>query len=220
MLKGKKAILFDLDGTLVDSMWVWKDIDIAFLGNLGYTVPEDLQNAIEGMSFTEVALYFKERFFIPDSIEKIKETWQRMAMDQYSRKVLLKPGLTRFLPYAKAQGIRMAVASSNDRKLIEAALTGHGIREYFDCIITSCEVKKGKPAPDVYLEAARRLGTSPSHCLVFEDILPGILSGKAAGMTVCAVEDAYSIPQEKEKRETADYYIQSYEEVIPDTYEE
>lgn len=220
MLKGKKAILFDLDGTLVDSMWVWKDIDIEFLGNLGYTVPEDLQNKIEGMSFTEVANYFKERFHIPDSVEEIKETWQEMAMEQYSRRVPLKPGLPRFLPYAKALGMRMAVASSNDRKLIEAALTWHGIREYFDCIITSCEVKKGKPFPDVYLEAARRIETDPSECLVFEDIVPGILAGKAAGMTVCAVEDAYSLLQEKEKRETADYYIRSYEEVIADTYEE
>lgn len=220
MLKDKKAIIFDLDGTLVDSMWVWSEIDIDYLGSLGYDVPEDMQRVIEGMGFTEVAVYFKERFHIPDSIEKIKETWQKMAMDKYCHEVPLKPGVEKFLPYAREQGIRMAVASSNDRKLIEAVLVSHGIREYFDCIITACEVQKGKPAPDVYLEAARRLNVTPEECLVFEDIVPGIQAGKAAGMTACAIEDDYSIPQKKEKESAADYYIHSYEQVMAGTYEE
>ncbi len=220
MLENKKAMIFDLDGTLVDSMWVWDQIDIDYLGRLGYEVPQDLQPAIEGMGFTEVAVYFKERFHIPDSIEEIKKTWQDMAMEQYCYKIPLKPGVCDFLNYVKSQGMKTAVASSNDRKLIESALVCHGIREYFDCIITACEVKKGKPAPDVYLEAARRLQTDPSECLVFEDIVPGILAGKSAGMKVCAVEDDYSIPQREEKRKTADYYIRSYDEILAGTYEE
>lgn len=113
----------------------------------------------------------------------------------------------------------MAVASSNDVSLIEACLKANGVREYFDAVITACEVRKGKPAPDVYLEAARRLQVCPEECLVFEDIVPGIQAGKNAGMEVCAVHDTYSIPQEKEKRQTADYYIVSYEQVIDGTYE-
>ena len=220
MLKGKKAIIFDLDGTLVDSMWVWDQIDIDYLGALGYEVPDDLKKIIEGMGFTEVAVYFKERFHIADSIDEIKRTWQKMAMDQYCHGISLKPGVARFLPYAVAQGMKMAVASSNDRLLINASLESHGIRSYFDCIITACDVKKGKPAPDVYLEAAKRLKTDPKDCLVFEDIVPGILAGKNAGMTVCAVEDDYSIPQREEKRKTADYYIHSYEQIMAGTYEE
>ncbi|MDO4305212.1 MAG: HAD family phosphatase [Eubacteriales bacterium] len=220
MLKEKKAIIFDLDGTLADSMWVWSQIDIDYLGKLGYDVPEDMQRVIEGMGFTEVAVYFKERFHIPDSIDKIKKTWQEMAIDKYCNEVPLKPGVREFLPYAKERGIRMAVASSNDRKLIEAVLVSHGIREYFDCIITACEVNKGKPAPDVYLEAAGRLMVEPEYCLIFEDIVPGLQAGKAAGMTACAVEDNYSIPQRAEKRKIADYYIHSYEQVMAGTYEE
>lgn len=220
MLKDKKAIIFDLDGTLVDSMWVWTQIDIDYLGKLGYDVPKGLQTLIEGMSFTEVAVYFKERFHIPDSIDRIKETWQEMALDKYCREVPLKPGVLSLLSYAKEHRIRMAVASSNDRKLIEAVLTSHGIQDYFDCIITACEVNKGKPAPDVYLEAARRLQVEPKSCLIFEDIIPGLQAGKAAGMTACAVEDAYSIPQKNEKRKIADYYIHSYDQVIAGTYEE
>jgi 16S rRNA pseudouridine516 synthase len=219
MIKGKKAVLFDLDGTLVDSMWVWSRIDIEFLGKYGYEVPPHLQREIEGMGFTEVAVYFKERFHLPDSIEKIKETWQSMAMDKYCKEVPLKPGVAEFLPWLRERGIFMAVASSNDLKLIRAVLKSHGILDYFSGIITACQVKKGKPGPDVYLEAARQLGTDPRDCLVFEDILPGIQAGKAAGMTVCAVEDTYSILQEKEKRAQADYYIRSYEQVIKGTYE-
>ena len=220
MLKDKKAVLFDLDGTLVDSMWVWAQIDIDYLGARGLAVPEDLQKEVEGMGFTEVAVYFKERFQIPDSIETIKQTWQDMAMEQYSSKIPLKPGVEHFLPYLKERGIKMAVASSNDLKLIEACLKGHKIEQYFDAVITACEVKKGKPAPDVYLEAAARLAVNPADCLVFEDIVAGIMAGKSAGMQVCAVEDVYSIPQKKEKKTYADYYITGYDQVIDGTYEE
>lgn len=219
MLKDKKAVLFDLDGTLVDSMWVWSQIDIDYLGRHGLAVPEGLQQEVEGMGFTEVAVYFKERFHIADSVETIKKNWQDMAMEQYRSQVLLKPGSEAFLRYLKNNGVKTAVASSNSLPLIEAALTSHGVRDCFDAIITSCDVKKGKPAPDVYLEAARQLSTEPSACLVFEDIVPGILAGKAAGMEVCAVYDKYSEFQEKEKRACADYYIESYAQVLDSTYE-
>lgn len=114
----------------------------------------------------------------------------------------------------------MAVASSNDRTLIEAVLESHGIRGFFSHIVTACEVNRGKPAPDVYLKAAQKLGVKPEECLVFEDIVAGIMAGKNAGMRVCAVEDGYSMFQKEEKRQTADYYITTYEEVITDTYEE
>lgn len=214
MLKNKKAVIFDLDGTLVDSMGIWGQIDIEYLGAYGYEVPQNLQQDVEGMSFTETAVYFKKRFHIPESVEEIKHTWQDMAMDKYCHEVPLKPGVDAFLPFLRERGISMAVASSNDKALIEAVLASHGIREYFQCIITSCEVQKGKPAPDVYLEAARRLSVEPEACLVFEDIVPGILAGRAAGMTTCAVEDTYSLLQKKEKTEAADYYIVSYEQVM------
>lgn len=220
MLEHITSVIFDLDGTLVDSMGVWGEIDIAYLGELGYEVPGDLQGNIEGMSFTETAAYFKERFLIPHTVEEIKQQWQDMAMDQYRHHISLKPGAAEFLPWLKERGITMGVASSNHLPLIEAVLGNHGIRSCFDCIITACDVKKGKPAPDVYLEAARQLGSAPENCLVFEDIVPGILAGKNAGMSVCAVRDDYSLHQEKEKRALADYYIYSYRQVMTGTYEE
>ena len=153
-------------------------------------------------------------------LDEIKQNWQNMAMEKYCSEVPLKPGVEKFLPYLKEQGILMGIASSNDRILIEETMKSHEILQYFDCIVTACEVKKGKPAPDVYLKAAEKLGIAPEECLVFEDIEVGILAGKNAGMQVCAVEDAYSLPQKKEKRAAADYYITDYEQVIAGTYEE
>lgn len=214
MLGNTKAVIFDLDGTLMDSMWIWKDIDIEYLGRYGQTLPSDLQKAIEGMSFTETAYYFKERFSIPDSIEEIKQEWNRMAFHKYAHEVGMKPGARTFLQRLKDAGIRMGIASSNSRELISACLANNGVEHYFDCIVTSCEVAKGKPAPDIYLHAARMLDASPEECFVFEDIPMGILAGKNAGMRVCAVEDRFSENQREEILKLSDYSIKSYDEIL------
>ncbi len=218
MLEKIEAVLFDLDGSLVDSMWLWHDIDIAYLGKFGIFPPEDLQAKIEGMSFSETAQYFKERFHIPDPVDKIKEEWNRMAWDMYTHHVPLKKGAEEFLNYCLHTGIRLAIATSNSRELVENVMEVHGLLDYFDGIVTSCDVQKGKPAPDVYLEAARRCKVPPDRCLVFEDIIPGIMAGKAAGMKVCAVEDAYSLLQEEEKRKLSDYYIKDYFEIMAELF--
>ena len=220
MLENKKAVIFDLDGTLADSMWVWPEVDLEFLGKRNLTVPEDLADAVEGMGYTEVAVYFKDRFNLKESVEEIKEIWTEMALDCYRRRVPLKPGVKEFLAWLKEREFQIGVASSNYIGLIEAVLESHQICSYFDVILTAGDVKKGKPAPDVYLETARQLGVQPEECLVFEDICAGIRAGKAAGMDVCAVHDSFSVYQEKEKRSLADYYIHSYLEVISHQYEE
>ncbi|MCM1125111.1 MAG: HAD family phosphatase [Lachnospiraceae bacterium] len=214
MLKEIDAVLFDLDGSLVDSMWLWRDIDIEYLGRYGIPLPEGLQADIEGMSFSETAVCFKERFQIPESVAKIKEDWNRMAWEKYTHQVPLKAGAEGFLQICRKRGIRLGIASSNSRELIEAVLNAHGILDLFESIVTGCDVERGKPAPDVYLEAARQCKALPEHCLVFEDIVAGIMAGKAAGMKVCAVEDVYSRYQEQEKRKLADYYIKDFTEII------
>lgn len=213
MLRDIDAVIFDLDGSLVDSMWLWRAIDIEYLGRFGIALPENLQSMIEGMSFHETAVFFKEYFSIPDDLEEIKADWNRMAWDKYEREVPLKPGADRFLRYCGTQGIRLGIATSNSRALAENVVRAHQLSDAFGCIMTGCDVGKGKPAPDIYLAAAKALGVLPERCLVFEDIIPGILAGKAAGMRVCAVDDAYSAPDREKKKELADYYIESYLEV-------
>ncbi len=214
MLNNRKAVIFDLDGTLVDSMWMWRDIDIEYLARYGIPLPENLQKSVSGMSFSETAVYFKETFGIPDSLEKMKQDWNDMAYYKYTHEVPLKPGVLEFLKYLKEQGIRTGIATSNSKELVKTVVESLHIAEYFDEIHTSCEVAKGKPAPDIYLFVAECLGVLSEQCLVFEDIPEGILAGKRAGMQVCAVEDDYSMEMLEEKKKLADYYITDYNEIL------
>lgn len=213
MLKDIKAVIFDLDGTLVDSMWIWRDIDIEFLARFEIELPNDLQDSIEGMSFSETAAYFKKRFELPITIDDIKATWTEMAEEKYRTQVPLKEGVYEFLKWLKEKNIKTGIASSNSLDLVKMIIKRHGVEQYFDSVHTSCEVGKGKPAPDIYLYVANELEVEPKHCLVFEDIIQGILAGKNAGMRVCAVEDEFSKSIEKEKRELADDYIVNYSEI-------
>lgn len=214
MIDNYEAVLFDLDGTLIDSMWMWPAIDVEYLARFGLEVPEDLGRSIDGMSFTETAMYFKERFKIPDSIETIKDTWHHMAHDIYCTKVPVKKGVFKFLDYLKSKGIKTAIGTSNSIELANDVVKAVGIHKYFDTVVTACMVSAGKPKPDIYLKAANDLGVSPEKCLVFEDITQGILAGKNAGMTAIAVEDNYSINQKEEKLKLADYYIKDFDEFM------
>lgn len=217
MLDNIKAVIFDLDGTLVDSMWMWEAIDIEYLSKKNVAVPEDInafQAELEGKGFTETAVFFKERFKLPDSLEEIKAAWIHMAEDKYCHEVPLKPGALEFLKELKKRDIQAGISSSNSRELILMVLRAHEIEDYFACVTTCCEVPASKPAPDVYLKTAQKLGVEPGECLVFEDVPMGILAGKRAGMKVCAIEDAFSKKQEEEKRKLADWYIQDYYELL------
>ena len=208
-----KAVIFDLDGTLVDSMWIWKQIDVDYLGKRGFDLPENLQKEIEGMSFTETAAYFKDRFQIEDSIEEIKLEWSQMADDFYLNRIPLKAGAWSLLTFLKGSGIKMGIGTSNARDLAEMVLKRHSIVEYFDSIRTSCEVKKGKPEPDIFLKVAEDLGVEPKECLVFEDTYAGVLAAKRAGMKVVAVADELSYPYKNEISSLADRYITGFEEI-------
>ena len=219
MLENIKAVLFDLDGTLVDSMWMWKDIDIEYLGKRGFDLPGELQKDIEGMSLTETATYFKNRFELPESLEEIKKEWMDMARDKYCHQVPLKPGAKEFLLYLKEHQIRTGIASSNGIELVHAVLQAQGVDQYLDSVHTCCDVKRGKPNPDIYLLVAEELDVKPEECLVFEDIPMGILAGKRAGLRTCALEDVFSRDQMNEKRHLADYYIQDYYDVLQERYE-
>ena len=220
MLKGKKAVIFDMDGSLVDSMWIWPEVDRIYMDKYGLTQPADFHKAIEGKSYTETAQYFVDTFeTLHRTVEQVKAEWKEMTMELYSTKVFPKPGAVEFLDEMKRHEILLGIATSNDRTLAEAALRARGMMQYFDSVRTSCEVAAGKPAPDVYLKVAEDLQVKPQECLVFEDVPNGILAGKNAGMEVCAVDDVFSRPDEAEKKRLADYFIHDYFEIRDNTYE-
>ncbi len=213
-LKNCEAVFFDMDGTIIDSMWMWKNIDIEYLGLHGIELPMNLQNEIEGMSFTETANYFKSRFQIPDSIETIKNTWNNMAMEKYKSEVPLKNATSEFIALLKNNGFKLGIATSNSRELAECCLESLGVLDLFDTIVTGCEVEAGKPSPDIYLQCAKNCDISPQKCLVFEDVVQGIQAGLNAGMQVCAVYDEYSKPVDHLKKEIAHYYMYDYAHIL------
>ena len=197
MLENIRAVIFDLDGTLVDSMWMWESIDIEFLTARGLEMPENLKYEIEGISFAQTADYFIKRFNLKDTPQELMKIWNGMAYEKYCKEVPLKPGAKQFLDLLKEKGIRVGIGTSN-----------------------SYELPNGKPAPDIYLMVAEHFGVAPEHCMVFEDIPNGMRAAISAGMKVCGVEDEFSTEQNPLKKELSDYYITSYEEILNGTYED
>jgi len=220
MLKDIEAVIFDIDGTLVDSMWVWTDIDDKFLHKYNLTEPEGFHEGMEGKSYTETAQYFLDIFpSLTQTREELEEEWNQMAYEIYTTQIQLKEGAYEFIHEMHERGVKLGIATSNNRMLAEGVLKNNQVLEYFGSIWTSCEAKAGKPNPAVYLRVAETLGVAPEKCLVFEDVPMGILAGKNAGMKVCAVDDYFSRAQEHKKRELADYYIKNYLDIKNKTYE-
>ena len=127
MLKDIKAVIFDMDGTLIDSMWLWKAIDIEYLEQHGHDLPSDLQKSIEGMSFTETAQYFKKRFDIADDVEVIKSEWNQMAGDYYRQKVTMKPHAMAFLEELMAKGYKTGIGTSNSKEMVGLIMNKFGL---------------------------------------------------------------------------------------------
>ncbi len=213
MNKKYDAVIFDLDGTLIDSMWVWAKIDEEFLAVYGYDVPTDIEEKLKGRSFTETAIYFKDRFNLPISVDEIKSIWNDMALEFYKTRVPLKKGVKEFLEKLELNNVKMGIATSNSIEVTEIVLEVLGIRKYFSTIYTSCQVGRGKEFPDIYLTVAKELGATPEKCIVFEDIPDAIKTAKKAGMNVCGIYDKQTEVIQDEMKIHADYFIEDYNEV-------
>ena len=209
-----KAAIFDLDGTLVDSMWVWHQIDIDFLSEKGHVVPNNLNDEITHLSFSQTAEYFKNRFGLTESIEEIMNTWNSMAYNHYTKNVKLKEGALEYLQKLKNSGIKIGLATSNSNPLLTTTLKSNNAFHLFDAITVTDEVNKSKSNPDIYLLAAKKLNVNPSECMVFEDIIAAVNGAKLAGMKVTGVYDDHSKHQEEIMKENCDNYIYSYKELL------
>lgn len=186
----RKAAVFDLDGTLLDSMGVWDQVDIDFLNKRGFEVPDDYMAKVAPMQFRQIAEYTIARFGLDDTPEALMEEWDDMARVAYSTTVEAKPGSLDYLRDLKERGVGLGVATSLPPHLREPALRHVDMFDLFDAIVSVDDVNDvGKDRPDVYLLAAERLGAAPADCTVFEDLLVGMKSAKSVGMRVWAMHD-------------------------------
>lgn len=202
-----KGVIFDLDGTLIDSMGVWTRVDHEYLSKRGIDVPENLFEDIEeGNSFNEVARYFKEKFSLSDSIQEIIEEWTGLVLHHYENDIELKPGVRDFLELLKEKGVKIGVGTSNSLMLATRVLQSNRISDFFDSIVTGCQEIKGKPYPDIFLKVAAELDVQPQNCLVCEDVLVGIQAARNAGMMAIGIHDAHSVHEKSEIIELADYF--------------
>ena len=209
-----KAVIFDLDGTLIDSMKVWTQVDYEFLERRSIDVPKDLFKDMEGgNNFVEVAEYFKKKFTLPDSIEDIMNEWTEMVSEHYQKDVKLKPGVLEFLELLKENKIKMGIGTSNNQFLTESVLLANNISDYFDSIVVGKNEIRGKPFPDIFLKVASELGVEPENCLVIEDVLAGVQAAKNAEMEVWGIYEDFSKNETEIIREIADFYAVNFYEI-------
>ena len=209
-----KGAIFDLDGTLLDSMGLWAQIDAGFLTKRGIEATEDYIQAVTPLGFQEAADYTIARYGLDESGEDIIAEWNRMCLDAYRHRVELKPDAKEYLLYLKEAGVKLGVATALSPDLFTPALENNGVLHLFDAFASLDEVKRGKGFPDIYLLASRRLGVEPGQCMVFEDISAGIAGAKAGGFRTCGVYDPYSAYEWAGIQGMADRTIERYRELL------
>ena len=209
------AALFDLDGTLLDSAFVWRDVDAQFFARRGIGFDHaDYARAVQGMSFREAAVYTARRFGLAESADDIMAEWMRMTGEAYARRVPLKPGARDYLRFLKRNGVKLAVVTANRPELFMPALERTGVAELFDAFCTSAEVGDTSKADGaLYRLAAERLGVECGDCAVFEDVLEGVKGARKCGMRAYAVRDVASWHSREAIDALADGAIDGFDEM-------
>lgn len=208
----KKFAIFDMDGTLVDSGAVWAQLAKEYLAGLGVDLSSQLIEDTSHLTVLETASYFVQLLNLPLPPEKIANDINSRMEQRYRTDIPLKPGAFSLLERLHAAGFKMCVASSTSPALIDVCLRRLGVRDYFQFLLSSEEVGVGKSKPDVYLEAARRLGGKPENTFVFEDLLFAVKTAKSAGFPVVAVYDRESAGDREALEALADCYITRWDD--------
>ena len=208
-----KGAIFDLDGTLLDSMFIWDSIGEEYLRSLGKEPHEDLKETFMTLTLEEAAEYYREHYGVTLSVKEIVDGVNAMVEQTYRTKVTLKPGISEYLAWLKENGVRMCVATVTDRYLVEETLERLGVRHYFSEIFTCAEVGFGKDKPIIYQKALEHLGTEKSDTYVFEDLPFALNTAKTDGFPTVGVYDRHEVHQD-ELKELADYYVLDFTDPI------
>ncbi|MDO4744767.1 MAG: HAD family phosphatase [Clostridia bacterium] len=209
-----KGIIFDADGTLLDSMYIWEELGERYLANRDIKAEEGLGQILYPMTLEQSSMYLKEKYSIDDSTDKIIKDILSLLTDFYQKEALLKEGAFSYLEKMKAKGVVMGIATSGDKKLLISALKRLNVYDYFSIIKTCSEYDTSKNEPLIYLKTAEILGTIPNETVVFEDVLCGIMTSKDAGFVTVAVEDLSNMPDRQQLKECANYCIKDFSENI------
>ena len=207
-------LVFDLDGVLIRSEEVWDEVRESYVRERGGRYDAEVQRAMMGMSSLEWSRYLHETAGVSDEPDAINDEVVRRMLESYRVRLPLIDGAVEAVKRVAAR-YPLGLASSSNRLLIDAVLDLAGLARYFQATVSSEEVARGKPAPDVYLEAARRLGVAPERCAAVEDSHGGIRSAKAAGMRVIAIPNP-AYPPDAESLAQADATIRSLDELTPE----
>ena len=205
--------IFDFDGTLLDSMFIWDTIGEDYLRTLGKEPHEDLKETFMTLTLEEAAEYYRDHYKVTLSVTEIVDSINAMVEGIYRTKVTLKPGVMAYLRLLKESGVKMCVATVTDRYLVEDTLERLGILHYFSEIFTCAEVGYGKDKPIIYQKALEHLGTAKEETFVFEDSLFALETAKIDGFPTVGVYDMHESRQEEMKR-LADCYVRSFEEPV------
>ena len=209
-----KAAIFDLDGTLIDSMGVWERIDTVFLQRRNIEPSLEYFTAVRTLEFQKAAEYTVSRYNLIESTEDIIKEWTEMSIDEYTHNISMKSNAKEYLTYLKENHVKIGLATASHQDLYEPVLKNNGIYELFDSFTTVCEVERGKGFPDIYLLAAKKLAVSPKDCIVFEDVLPGIQGALAANMRAYGVFDVHSEFEKEKMIELSHAFIYDFKEMM------
>lgn len=215
-----KGILFDMDGTLLDSMKIWVNLADKYLESLGLEFPDTMHEEIKTMTLKEALAHFKETFLLEDEVEEMLQATHDILALEYRNTVVKKPHLEPLLERLKHRGHRMAVSTATHEELAGPALEHHKLNSYFDFLQTVHNTGITKNDPAFWLEGARRLDMEPERIVVFEDALHAIESAKQAGMRVIAVEDEMMQKDRQTIQTLADVYLRSFREFSIDMLED
>ncbi len=205
-----QGAIFDCDGTLFDSMYLYRNFVARYLTERGLVPEGEIEDTIRYMSMLEAAEYIRGVYGLQESAQEIIADCNRMLEHAYFHEILLRPGVAELLAQLHDRGVPMCIATATDRYLVEAALQREEIDHYFCGIVTCGEAGAGKEQPDVFLQALGILKTSPTYIWVFEDARHAVVTAKKCGFPVCAVWDVDEEDHADEIEKQSDIYLKSF----------
>ena len=209
-----KAVIFDMDGTLIDSTGIWHEIDVNFFAKRGMELPKDYAQHIVHLGFKQAAVFTKENYCPNESIQDIMDEWHQMSIDIYRHDVLLKEGALELLEIFKKNNVKMAIATANDEELYKPCIERLGIGQYFDFIADVNYVKEGKQSARIYEFLAEQMNADRANTLVIEDMPTCVKTAYQNGFITIAVYDNASKDFDNEKRKNSHLFINSFQELI------